>query len=328
MNLERALASENAQFAPVHIDYREPGVLRAPWAVRGSIEAWHLLRQAPPADATFFHTQTVSLLARQASCGRPYVVSVDATPAQMDELGAWYSHRKGSVAAEALKKRWYRHVFSAAAGIVAWSQWAADSLVADYGVRPADVRVVAPGASPGFFNLETRPQGSSPVRILFVGGDFERKGGPLLLRAFERLRGIVELVLVTSARVPERAGVRVVGDATPGSAKLMAAYEGAQIFCLPTLADCTSVAIQEAMAAGLPVLTTRVGSNAETVRDGVSGVLVRPGDENGLTAALQCLVDDASVRAAMGRAARQDARERLDAAANARRIGQLLVSVA
>jgi glycosyltransferase involved in cell wall biosynthesis len=105
---------------------------------------------------------------------------------------------------------------------------------------------------------------------------------------------------------------------TPGSAALREAYARADVFCLPTRGDCTSVAIEEAMAAGLPVITTTVGSNPGTVDDGRTGLLVAPGDVVALDDALQRLVEDADLRWEMGCAARATAREHYDAAMNAR----------
>jgi glycosyltransferase involved in cell wall biosynthesis len=162
---------------------------------------------------------------------------------------------------------------------------------------------------------------------LFVGGDFERKGGESLLRCFDRLAGAAELTLVTEAEVPPREGIRVVSGARPGSEQLMRAYADADIFCLPTRGDCTPVVLAEAMAAALPVVTTRVGSNSEVVACGETGLLVAPDDDDALMEALERLVRHPKERRAMGLAARQLARERMDADANGRRIGDLLVEL-
>ncbi len=75
-------------------------------------------------------------------------------------------------------------------------------------------------------------------------------------------------------------------------------------------------------------MTTTVGSNAETVRDGETGLLIPPGDQAALAGALERLVGDAELRRRMGAAARADARERMDAAANARRIIEFMEAAA
>ncbi len=84
------------------------------------------------------------------------------------------------------------------------------------------------------------------------------------------------------------------------------------------------MAIGEALAAGLPVITTKVGSNAETIQDGRTGLLISAGDDAALASALELLVDDAEQRTRMSLAARADARGRFDADRNAARLFRLL----
>lgn len=325
-NIEEAITAAGIEADIVRVEYPERTRVPLPWAIRGSDIARRMLRARPPADVTLFHTQTVSLFAPQAVRGGKYIVSLDATPLQVDAMGHWYQHGQHHSALERGKGAWYRAVLARAAGVVAWSEWAAASLAADYGVDRARVLVAHPGAGPSFFDLE-RERGPLP-RILFVGGDFERKGGPDLLRAFEQLRGKAELVLVTGHPVPAAEGVRVESGVTPGSERLHRAFATADIFCLPTYGDCTSVAIGEALAAGLPVVTTTVGSNAETVREGETGFLIPPGDPAALAEVLLRLAEDAGLRERMGAAARADARARMDAAANAGRIIEFMEAAA
>lgn len=324
-NLEAVLPERAGQVMPIHVDFPAASRTRVPWAVRGSAGAIQGLRRTGRFDVALFHTQTVSLFAPLARV--PYLVSVDATPIQVDAMGSWYAHRRQARLAEAAKRRWYASVLGRAAGVVSWSEWAAASLTADYGV-PRDRTLVAhPGAPTPFFAIDRQPAPSRIPRVLFVGGDFERKGGPALLDAVRRLRGRAELMLVTGADVQDEPGVQVLRGVRPGSDALLRAYSEADIFCLPTLGDCTSVALGEAMAAGLPVVTTDVGSNHETVRHGDHGFVIPPGDPHALHEALRQLVDDGALRAAMGRAAREWARERMDARRNAHRVLDYMASV-
>jgi glycosyltransferase involved in cell wall biosynthesis len=325
LQLEHAVARRGAGVAVHRITYPERARVPVSWALRASVQAYRAVR-GRHYDAALFHTQTVALLAPLAMRGRPYIVSVDATPLQFDALGAWYGHATGRAPAERAKRRWYARVFRDAASLVSWSQWAADSLVADYGADPARILVAHPGAPPAFFAIPREPR-SGPVRILFVGGDFERKGGPELLRAFEGLEHHAELVLVTGADVPARPGVRVLRDIAPGTPAQRDAFAAADIFCLPTRGDCTPVVLGEAMAAGLPVVTTTIASNPEVVPL-AAGALVPPGDVGALHDALVVLVRDANARARCGAIARAHAHERMDAAANADRLLDLLQQVA
>lgn len=326
-NLERSLQTSGLDVDMYRIEYpAAPGPI--PWAVRASAAAFRTLRAAPAHAATFFHTQTIALLAPEATHGRPFVVSIDATPVQMDAMGRWYAHPQQATVVERAKRGLYRRVLRRAAAVVTWSRWAARSTQDDYGIDPDRITVLHPGAPERFFALpraaERRP---GPVRILFVGGDFARKGGPDLLRAFRPLADRAELVLVTPEPIPDEPGVRVVSGATPGSDALTRAYADADLFCLPTLGDCTAVVLGEAMAAGLPVVTTSIASNPEWVPP-EAGLLVRPGDVGDLHAALRTLVDDDALRARMSRDARAHARTHMHAERNAERLTHLLLEVA
>ena len=325
-NLEAATRTMVGAIDLYRIEYSRAR-LPLPWALRSSVAAHRMLKASKRQyGVVFYHTQTVSLLAPWLKGRSPYVVSVDATPAQMDKLGTWYNHRGSHRLLESLKKRWYRRVYQQASGLVAWSQWAADSLVADYGAERSQILIAHPGAARPFFEIPRSDLSPRPT-ILFVGGDWERKGGPSLLKAFAHLSDRADLLIVSDADFPLPAGVRQERGVRPGTKQLVAAFARADIFCLPTLGDCTSVAIGEALAAGLPVVTTRVGSNAETIADGETGLLVDPADDAGLAAALKRLVDEPEVRLRMSVAARASARDRLDAGRNATRLFRLLEHV-
>jgi glycosyltransferase involved in cell wall biosynthesis len=318
-----------AEVTSHHVGFAGRSRFRPPWAVRGSAAALASLRRSARPDVAFFHTQTIGLFAPLARARRGYVVSVDATPLQIDAMGRWYAHDMRGSKAETLKRRWYRSVLGRASVVVAWSQWAASSLEADYGVPRSRIRVLHPGAPDAFFDI-TRGSGTgrSIPRILFVGADFERKGGPQLLRAFANLGACAELTLVTNHPVPPNAGVKVVAGVEPGSRALLELYSEADIFCLPTLGDCTPVVLGEAMAAGLPVVTTAVGSNVETVPDGEAGIVVEPGDVGALAESLSRLVCGPALRRSMGEAARDRASRLMRASDNGRAILDLLSEMA
>lgn len=324
-NLAQALGSAGTGVDIVHIDFSESG--RIPWAFRASWQAARKLRARPKHDVRLFHTQSVSLFAPLIASGRPYVVSVDATPVQVDAMGQWYAHSSGPGAVERLKSRWYRAVFARAAAVVAWSNWAAESLVTDYGVDRERITVLHPGAPREFFEVR-RERRDGPPTILFVGGNLPRKGGDLLLEAMREVGPRARLLLVTPDTVERVSNVEVVSGATPGSPALLDAYRRADIFCLPTRGDCTPVVLGEAMAAGLPVITTTVGSNAETVRDGVDGVLLPDGELGTLVATLSSMIENPGRREEMGRNARQRATDLFDAEKNAFAILATLQAVA
>lgn len=87
-----------------------------------------------------------------------------------------------------------------------------------------------------------------------------------------------------------------------------------EIFCLPSDFEGTPNAVLEAMAAGLPVVATRVGGIPQVIEHGVSGLLVEPRDEDALAAALRGLLRDPAKARQMGQAARQRVADELSPA--------------
>jgi glycosyltransferase involved in cell wall biosynthesis len=181
------------------------------------------------------------------------------------------------------------------------------------------VAVIPPGVDTRAWAPGERAHGLP--RLLFVGGDFERKGGNLLLDVFRRrLRGRATLVLVTPAHVPLEDGVEVHRNAKPNSPELRALYAGADLFVLPTRGDCLPLVCLEALASGLPLVASNVGGIPDAVKPGETGALVPPGDAKALGDALEALVSDNPARREMSRRAREDGVARFDARTNARRL--------
>src|SRR5262249_14800252 len=263
--------------------------LRASWEARGALRRrmrWGWL------DAVFIHTQVASLLSGRLMGEVPTVVSLDATPVNVDSEGAAYGHRRQVEAVERLKRSLSRLTLLRAQALVTWCRWARDSLVRDYAIPADRVTVIHPGVDTRVFRpaTERRP---GPVRVLFVGADFERKGGRDLVEALSGVE--VELDVVTGAPLPElggRPGVRVHAGLSPQSEALVSLYRQADIFALPSRGDCFPQVIAEAMACGLPVVATTVGAIPDMVMDGVNGYLVPPRSPSDPRRAVQRLPTD------------------------------------
>ncbi|MDQ2800493.1 MAG: glycosyltransferase family 4 protein [Armatimonadota bacterium] len=300
---------------------RLPGV-RSNWSLRASLGAWLGLRgQAKYLDGALFHTQVTSLFSAGLMRRLPSVISLDATPLQYDALGAFYGHApSGSARIEAFKKRLNQRAFGAARHLVTWSEWAKDSLADDYGVPRDKVTVIPPGIDTARWNFDRSARPPGPVTLLFVGGDFERKGGDTLLDAFARLPSSLgvqlNIVTKTSFSGNNLPGVTVWHDVKPNSEPLLRLFAQADLFVFPTRGDCLPLAVMEALAAGLPVVTTTVGALPEAVTHGETGWIVPPDDPAALADALIGLASDASLRARLSVQARAAGRERFDAKKN------------
>jgi glycosyltransferase involved in cell wall biosynthesis len=308
----------------VHEGLASLPLIRRNWTLRASLQARAQVRQvlrSQPLDGLFFHTPVTALFAHRLMARVPTVVSMDATPLNIDSIGEPYDHRPSALTGvEALKNSLARRTFRRARGLVVWNEWGKRSLVQQYGAPAEKVAVIPPGIDLARWNFpRTVGKPAEPVRLLFVGGDFRRKGGDTLLAAFRSdLMGRCELDIVTRERVDVGGlvNVRVHHGLGPNAPKLMALYARADIFVFPTLADVLPLAIMEAMASGLPVITTDVGAIAEQVEDGVTGYLIPPNDVAALTAATLRMVTNPQLRLDMGLAARTVADRRFNGATN------------
>jgi glycosyltransferase involved in cell wall biosynthesis len=299
--------------------------LRSNWSLRASLRARaRLAGHAASWDGLLFHTQTASLSSVGLMRRHPTVISIDATPRNYDEVGEGYAHAVADRRVEAIKARIVGRALRSAAGVVAWSDWVRRSLVADYGVADERIELIPAGTRipPGVPERER----DGPPRLLFVGGQFERKGGDVLLEALASLDVPHELHVVTQSPIGVDGGVHVHRDIRPGSPRLDELYAAADVFVLPTSADASPHVVLEAMAAGLPVVSTPVGAIPEMVGD--TGMLVPPREPRPLRAALEGLLTDASRRRSMGAAARARAERHFDSGKNADRVLALMKRLA
>ena len=160
-----------------------------------------------------------------------------------------------------------------------------------------------------------RPRESErPLRILFIGQAVERKGLPVLLRAFEALREHVPAKLtLVGASAEEIApmllddrGVRALGKVSEERKNEELAR--AQVLCAPSLSgESFGMVLTEAFAASTPVVASDMPGYRDVARDGIDSLLVPPGDALALAEALRTLALDPVRCASMALAARERA---------------------
>lgn len=190
-----------------------------------------------------------------------------------------------------------------AARIFTMSEFAARSLIEDYGCSPATIDVIGSAACITPSHPMERDRDVNPFAVLFVGIDWERKGGPVLAEAFGRVRRAVPeatLRIVGCSPVLEGPGIEVIGRLTADEVRCE--YERASIFCMPSWVEPSAQVFLEAAAFGLPVVATTVGGTPERVWEGRTGFLLEPGDVSGLADRMIRLMKDPERARQMGRA--------------------------
>jgi len=222
--------------------------------------------------------------------GLPHFIYTDHTHLSNLHSSYFDNRRLRSSKWIALERTIYHHaalVFTRSSNIAA-------DLTRFYDVAPDKAVCVFAGSNaPVFDQPDCAHADSGNLNVLFVGAEWERKGGPVLIEAFRQvLRAIPDATLMI-------AGVRRDLD-VPNCTwlghvpldQLSQHYSRASVFCLPTRLEPFGIAVVEAMMHKLPVVASRVGAIPEIVNDGITGDLVPPGNATALAQALIRLLQD------------------------------------
>ena len=212
-----------------------------------------------------------------------------------------------------------------ASAITAVSQFQAKEIAADLSLSANEIHVIPNPISPALLRqalAQPRVEPSKPV-VLYTGRIEFRKGSLELLRSVDRVASRLPDVeyVIAGARHNSiddrmlngalgtngtRKHVRMVGH-VPWQ-NLADLYRRASVFVMPSYYETFGISVIEAMAFGLPVVATNAGGLPEVVEDGVTGILVPPGDSEALGEALLRLLLDPDLRARMGEAGRERVR--------------------
>lgn len=221
----------------------------------------------------------------------------------------------GTAAAVPLMRRWKDHGVD---HIVSVSTAVADRS------RVAELRTassVIPNFVPDELADPSRPQPLPSAdddlpagEFVFYAGDLTAdKGVPTLIRAHAALGARRPALLLVGRRHGDTPGAPAadvrIAEQWP-HAKVMNAFRRCTVAVQPSLCpDACPTTVLEAMASGRPVVTTRTGGMVDMVQDGVSGILVPPGDARALSGALRRLLADADLRTRLGSAGRLRVRQ-------------------
>jgi glycosyltransferase involved in cell wall biosynthesis len=193
--------------------------------------------------------------------------------------------------------------------IICPSEFVRDHVVAE-GV-PAERCVVVPYGVDAKDHSSAAIRTPGPLRILTIGEVGLRKGSPYVLQAAERLGSAVRMRMAGPDRLPEPVRRRLsrsieLRGIVPRAA-IADEYRWADVFLLPSLCEGSATVVYEALASGLPVITTY--STGSVVRDGVEGLIVPERDPQAIVDAVRYLADNEDVRTTMAANARLRAQE-------------------
>ena len=196
------------------------------------------------------------------------------------------------------------------------------------------LKIVHCGVDPEKYKKD--PNRAYAKRLLFVGRLDAVKGVPLLLESIADLyveHQDVELTVVGDG--PARVDLEKKAQSLGANIRFLG-YQSQQevaqiltqtdILVLPSFAEGVPVVLMEAMAAGLPVVTTQVGGIGELVKDGASGFICPPGDRNALTMRISQLLSDPDLCAKMGEIGQAKVAADFSSADEAAWLGQLITS--
>jgi glycosyltransferase involved in cell wall biosynthesis len=174
-----------------------------------------------------------------------------------------------------------RQTYKNAAALIFSSEWAAESARVDYHVPAHKVHMFSFGAN--MDDIPPRNEAVSkkiegPVKLLFLGVDWVRKGGDIVFSAFENLqkRGVdVELTVcgcVPPVQNPKLTVIKFLNKNNPEDfKKLYKIFTQTHFLFVPSKSDCTPIVFCEANAFGIPVLSSTVGGIPSVVYNSVNG---------------------------------------------------------
>lgn len=193
-----------------------------------------------------------------------------------------------------------RATYVDAAKVLVMSRHVARSLTELYGIDPRKVALAYVGSNLRRPPAAARPAPPANKTILFVGMEWERKGGPELVAAFKRLparHADARLLIVGASPALAVPGCTVVGRVT--AEEVGHYYAQAAIFCMPTRLEPFGIAFIEAMMHAVAVAAPRHGAMLDYLEEKDTGVLHEPGNCEAIADALTWLLDNPAERQAI-----------------------------
>lgn len=258
-----------------------------------------IARHASGLDVVFQFQGMFMPAVEPARLNVPYTVYTDYTMKLCEKYPPWlpYPSQRGG---------WYRletALYRNAGRIFTFSERTRRSVVDDYGVE--DHKVVAAGAGVAVPELPAGDRTYDGKTLLFVGIDFERKGGYVLLEAFEKVKREVrdaQLLIVGPVRgslgiTPP--GVSLIGRVND-RARMESLYRQASVYVMPSISEPFGFVFLEAMSHKVPCIGTNIDAAPEIIEEGQTGFVVPPRNPDVLAQRIVRLLKDTALAREMG----------------------------
>ncbi len=232
-------------------------------------------------DLIFFQSIHLTLCFKDWIDQTPAIVSHDQTPASSFELIKLEQNTFQTDILCSLKNILnhiiYRSVLKKIKVFMPWTHYCANSLVQHYKVSSDKIII-----SPGYVNIKKSMLNSivrdfSKKELLFIGNEFKRKGGEILLEIFQHLDTTYHLTIVTNDKIVDSIELPVNISLLKGINtldQLIPVYASATLFVFPTKREQMGLVLMEAVATGLPSIATDVGGVSEIIKHNQTGILM------------------------------------------------------
>ena len=210
---------------------------------------------------------------------------------------------KRSRTAEAVETQ--KKVFDTCSRIFTTSEWVKQSIICDYGIDMQKVFVVGGGVSM-FENVDIACKLPNH-NILFIGRDWQRKGGPILLEAFAMVNQYLpdsKLTIIGCSPAVSHRNVVIIGDLDKTDPRQMSvmheALLNATVLCVPSVFEPLGLCFLEAQYYGVVPVTFWGEARDEAIQDGITGILVRERSPQAVSEAILGLLKNPNRTKQMG----------------------------
>ena len=278
------------------------------------------------------HVHAFSLVIRFPQRARVPVV-MSCSIGSVGDLRYYLGWDEARVRRARRKKEWYLRLAGAydtslnpqdAARVLVWSEFARQLHLEEGRVRPEQIEVLPPGI-PLPTDPMPRREMHQPMTFLFIGKDFVRKNGLLMLEAFRRVRAQYPGIRLILVGIPPDDQMIVEEGIThyrflPRAELYQQVYPQADVLVLPSKVDGFGLVLLEAMAFGLPVIGVNAWAMPEIVQDGQNGYLIAPDSLDALVQRMSAFVRQPDLVAQMGARGQKVFAEKFSVEAHNRRL--------